>query len=124
MEILRRVNMSLQYMPQNELKRYYDRPYDTGYFLDSKAPFNSSAVTPAGMGVSMESGELEYDALVHVGMQSITHFEIGPILHVSLMINILYWTKDQPSRDLKWTTPRDKNLKLLLRLPIITKRIQ
>lgn len=67
MEILSRVKMSLKHMPKNELKRCYDPPYDSGYFLDMMAQFNSSAVIPTRVGVSMESGELEYDALVPCG---------------------------------------------------------
>lgn len=37
---LNHVRESLKYMPQNELLRPYDRPYDPGYFLDTLAPFD------------------------------------------------------------------------------------
>ncbi|KAF8455699.1 hypothetical protein BGX38DRAFT_142719 [Terfezia claveryi] len=43
-EFLHHVRESLKYMPQNELLRPYDRPYDTGYFLDTLAPFVKSTM--------------------------------------------------------------------------------
>ncbi|RPB24714.1 hypothetical protein L211DRAFT_867611 [Terfezia boudieri ATCC MYA-4762] len=43
-EFLHHVRESLKYMPQNELLRPYDRPYDTGYFLDTLAPFDKSTM--------------------------------------------------------------------------------
>lgn len=56
MEILNLVQAALKYIPENELLRPGDRPYDSGYFLDTRANFNNAAIQ-AGMGVTME---LEY----------------------------------------------------------------
>lgn len=43
-KFLSHVKDSLKYMPQNELLRPYDRPYDLGYFLDTLAPLDKNTM--------------------------------------------------------------------------------
>lgn len=51
------VKESLNYMPQNELLRSYDRPYDPGYFLDIMAPFTKSTMPSFMMEIAQEEDE-------------------------------------------------------------------
>ncbi|KAF8426244.1 hypothetical protein EV426DRAFT_641186 [Tirmania nivea] len=60
-EFLNHVRESLKYMPQNELLRPYDRPYDTGYFLDTLAPFLKSTMQSTVFEFSQEEENPESD---------------------------------------------------------------
>lgn len=44
-------------MPEDELLRSYDRPYDSGYFLDIMFGFDKDTIPPVIMGIPEEDEE-------------------------------------------------------------------